>query len=360
METGIKRLPGDEAFYYRHDKMGNLDGMISTHVDDFILAGRERFIEEITERVKIKLDISKMEDLVFRFTGIDVKKTEGGIEISMNDYAGSLEKINVRDGKADEPLTREEIKVFRKYVGKLNWLASNTRPDLSVYAMDLARRQKKAVLRDLRDVNRVLKKVEERESKVIFGKVARKEDLCVMAISDASYSQEDKSVAGEMILLGSKETKKAVPMFWKSGVIRKICTSPKAAETRGVMKIVDDAVNIKKQLKVLMKMEISLRVFTDSRPLLESVGSSSQVAEKQIRQSIAFLKQSLEDGDVDSYAWIEGKEIVADVLTKQGSKRDTLEEIMDKNYFRNAQDENNVVQYVDGEIGIRNLTMKQR
>ena len=51
--------------------------------------------------------------------------------------------------------------------------------------MDLARRQKGAALKDLRDINRVLKKVEEKENKVIFGRVADKEDFCVIGVSDA-------------------------------------------------------------------------------------------------------------------------------------------------------------------------------
>ena len=230
-ETGMKRLPGDEAFYYCHDDKGVLEGMISSHVDDFILAGKDEFINEITEKVKKKLDISKMEDGDFRFTGIDVKKVGDKIEISMNDYAKSLEKINVRDGKPDEILTKEEMKIYRKYVGKLSWLANNTRPDLAVYVMTLARKQKGATLKDLRDINRVLKKVEEKENKVIFGKVSYKKDLCVIAVSDASYHQGEHSVAGEIIILGSKTTKMATPMYWKSGVIRKVCLSPKAAET---------------------------------------------------------------------------------------------------------------------------------
>ena len=34
------------------------------------------------------------------------------------------------------------------------------------------------------------------------------------------------------IMLGSKIEKSASPMFWKSGVIRKICLSPKSADQR--------------------------------------------------------------------------------------------------------------------------------
>ena len=176
------------------------------------------------------------------------------------------------------------MRLLRKYVGKLNWLATNTRPDIAIYALDLAKKQKNATLKDLRNINRVIKKVHAKDSKVKFGRVAKKEDLCITGISDASHNQEDNSIAGEMILLSSKTTEAASPIYWKSGVIRKICTSPKAAETRSLMKLVDDSTNMMKQLSILMNYKIPLRIFTDSRPLLESIGSSSQIAEKALRQ----------------------------------------------------------------------------
>ena len=37
-ECGLRILDGDEVFYLRHDIDGNLDGMVSSHVDAFILA----------------------------------------------------------------------------------------------------------------------------------------------------------------------------------------------------------------------------------------------------------------------------------------------------------------------------------
>jgi hypothetical protein len=306
------------------------------------------------------LDVSKVEDREFRFTGIDVKEVAGGIEISMEDYSKSLEAIKIREGRPDEKLTREEMKVLRKFVGKLNWLASNTRPDISIYALDLAKRQKNATLKDLRNINRIIKRVHEKESRVVFGRIAEKNDLCIAGICDASHHQEDNSVAGEMILLCSKSTEVASSVYWKSGVIRKVCTSPKAAETRSLMKLVDDSTNLTKQLSKLMNVKIMTRIYTDSRPLLESIGSSSQVAEKALRQSIAFLKQALEDGEIEQYSWIEGTEIVADVLTKQGSYKDSLDEIIKENRFRHAQNKDNLVTYENDEITIKNLTTKKK
>ena len=61
-----------------------------------------------------------------------------------------------------------------------------------------------------------------------------------------------------IIMLGIKTEKNASPMFWKRGIIRKICTSPKTAETRGVMKMVDEYFD---------EREDKLKVFKDSKEM---------------------------------------------------------------------------------------------
>ena len=56
--------------------------------------------------------------------------------------------MEVREDRPDEMLTKDELKILRKYVGKLNWLAANTRPDIAIYALDLAKKQRKATIKD--------------------------------------------------------------------------------------------------------------------------------------------------------------------------------------------------------------------
>ena len=46
-----------------------------------------------------------MEDKELRFTGMNVKKEGDVIVVSMEDYAKSLEKIDIRKGMPDDPLT---------------------------------------------------------------------------------------------------------------------------------------------------------------------------------------------------------------------------------------------------------------
>ena len=52
-------------------------------MDDILLAGNERFMQEITNKMMEKLDISKLEENVFRFRGIDLQKEGHKIVISM-------------------------------------------------------------------------------------------------------------------------------------------------------------------------------------------------------------------------------------------------------------------------------------
>ena len=72
----------------------------------------------------------------------------------------------------------------------------------------------------------------------------------------------------------------------------------------------DDGLHMAKQLSHLLNVNIKTRLFTDLRPLLESIGSSRQIKKKALRKSLSYLKQSLQDEDVFAYSWIPGVEIV--------------------------------------------------
>ena len=117
-ELGLEVLEGNSAYFYMM-KDGELFGQISTHVDDFNMAGEKEFIEDMVEKISGELKVSKVEHGQFRFTGIDFKKTPEGIEMSMEDYARSMEKIGAFRSGTNELLTTLETKVYRKYTGKL-------------------------------------------------------------------------------------------------------------------------------------------------------------------------------------------------------------------------------------------------
>ena len=128
-------------------------------MDDFTLAGTEDFINEVLETVSRELTVSKIEKDNFRYTGIDVKTVEDGIQIEMEDYVESLEEVKeIWKANRDDPQTKTELKVFRKMTGKLSWLANSTCPNLSYTALAMSKKNNSAQTKDLRDITRMLKK----------------------------------------------------------------------------------------------------------------------------------------------------------------------------------------------------------
>ena len=114
----LKTLPGDDAVYYEH-KNGKLMGLILSHVDDFTIAGNTEFVKRIVTGIKERFTVSKVEEDNFRFTGLDVKTKDGKIQISMEDYAESINEIKeIRKADRNEKPTTAELKEYRKYTEK--------------------------------------------------------------------------------------------------------------------------------------------------------------------------------------------------------------------------------------------------
>merc|ERR1712112_640775 len=97
--------------------------------DDFTVAGEEEFVKRVVKGINDKFTVSKVEEDEFRFTGLDVKVKEETIEVSMEDYASSVEPIvEIRKADRAEKLTSLELKEYRKYTGKIS--RNQTRSEL--------------------------------------------------------------------------------------------------------------------------------------------------------------------------------------------------------------------------------------
>ena len=152
--------------------------------------------------------LSKVEKDVFRFTGLDVKVVTDGIKILMEDYSQSLKDItDIRKvDDRNEELSKLEMKLYRKMTGKIAWLANSTRPDLCYLAMQMSKKNQGVTIADLRDVNRILKKVRERESLIKYKYIGGKDNLIIVGVGDASYKQDDKAIGGIFLFLGKSVT----------------------------------------------------------------------------------------------------------------------------------------------------------
>ena len=58
-----------------------------------MIAGEDEFVDRKVKGIERKFTVSKDEEDKFWFTGLDLKAGNGKIEVSMEDYANSVEEI---------------------------------------------------------------------------------------------------------------------------------------------------------------------------------------------------------------------------------------------------------------------------
>merc|ERR1712002_1143013 len=287
----------------------------------------------IVAGIKGKFTVSKVEEDNFRFTGLDVKTRNDQIEISMEDYAESIKEIEeIRKASRDEKLTNAELKEYRKYTGKISWLAQGNRPDLSYSTLNLVKKNNNAAISDLRNVNRIVEKVKNEENKIIYGKIGDREALQVVGIVYASYKSDEKSIGRMMIVLTNENMTKASPLMWKAKQRDRVCHSSKDAETLAMTKMIDELVYMSRHVEILLygdyRKRMNVRILTDSEPTLESIASAKQIERKGLRMVVQEMKDKLRDGEINSYQWVSTKQIWADGLTKEMAMTEGLRKLL--------------------------------
>ena len=240
----------------------------------------------------------------------------------------TLEPIDVDTNEdGDTKLDKQKLKEFRAASGKITWLAEQTRPDLAFDVIDMSSHNKDATVKDVRTMNKIMRKAKEYKSVVRFTRVGNFEDLKVLSIADGAYCKKEektKSVMGRFVFLTNQEESVILPIIWKSKTIPTVCKSAIAAETRSVDKAIEDGIYIARCMREIYtgdrgEAQIPVDVITDSKPLIDSIDSTKQIDDDLLRPLIKSMKQMLDAKMLNSIRWCDTHVMVADVLTKAGA-----------------------------------------
>ena len=347
-KLNCKQITGDSALYTYHGKNNKLQGVLGMHVDDLWTAGSEEFQQKVVKPLKEKYEFGKEETRNFRFTGININQTAAGIEINQQEYCNSIQEINIPDKRNTErELNLEEYKAFRGAVGKLNWLQEATRPDLSFDTLNMSMKTKHATVADVNKMNKIIKKAkdEAEQSKIVYSKIDKFENLKIFGFSDASYKTVDdktRSVEGRILFLTNGE--KSCPIMWKAKKIPRVADSTKTAETLAADKTLDDAIFYARMIREIYTGEksfkqIPVEMFTDSKPLHESLYSTKQVDRKSIRHVIQIMKDSIERGEAQQFHWIDTKNMLADIFTKDSADSEVIRKVLEQGSLKCVLDQ---------------------
>ena len=312
----------DEAlFYWRHE--GRCEGVLVIHVDDFLYGGSTKF-ENLIQNIKTIFTVGSEETVPMKYLGMNIDESDGDIYFSQDSYIDSMEEVEIQQ-KTDKSrvLSEDEQALFRKICGQLNWISTQSRPDIAFDVCQLSTRLNTATVQDILQANKVLRKVKQNRFSLKY--VALKQPWKLVVYCDASYANlKDGSSQGGMIIFLVDGEGRASPITWISKKLRRVCRSTIAAETMSLLDAVDTSVWLSHLLDELKDKQLhTTEIYTDNMSLTEAVHSTKAMEEKRLRVDIAALRESVKRKEI-TVNLVDTKSQLADVFTKQGVNTQTL------------------------------------
>ena len=92
------------------------------------------------------------------------------------------------------------------------------------------------------------------------------------------------------------------------------------AECLALVEDLKEISSVRDVIKIVFKLEekvIPVKGIIDNKSTVVAVHSTTAVSDKKLRRDIGIIKQMLSEGNVILLAWIQGKDQLADVMTKR-------------------------------------------
>lgn len=170
LKLGCVQLKTDPAMFYWY-RMDKLAGMFLIHVDDFLWSGLEEFSVQVIEKVRGIFKVGKEACETFRYLGLDIKQGTSFITLDQKSYIKSILPIPIshaRSSNKNDALNKEETDALRSIIGQLNWVSTQSRPDISYDVLELSNSLKSPKVENLCKANKIIKKLHLSESHIIF------------------------------------------------------------------------------------------------------------------------------------------------------------------------------------------------
>ena len=321
-ECGCEQSKYDPAlFMYKVD--GKLEGLVGTHVDDFLHAGNRNFDDRVMAVINREFKVGKVEEKNFKYTGFQISQDHTSLRVDQFHYVEKI-VINVAQKKLkSEPLSEEELSKLRSNVGALQWIARGTRPDIGFESVDLSTKFNRATYDDLHRSVKTLKHIKGDKEKCFFivPRLGEFNQWRIEVSSDASWANHSdgiNSMSGHVVLLVG-EGNVSVPINWESGKVQRVVNSTLAAEMLACKKSLEDAFLIKTIVEEILPVTLKINGKVDHKGAVQSINSTNTTADKRVRIDTACIREMIERGEVNSVSHCAGKDQIADCLTKKGA-----------------------------------------
>jgi hypothetical protein len=323
-------------FFWIND--GVFSGIMCVHVDDILWGGTPDFKAAVIIPLCQKIIIGSTNTATFRYIGVHLSQEQNfSVTVNQVDYAKSLEEVELskqRSAQRSSHLEKGESDEFRSLLGQLNWLATQTRPDVAFDVCELSTSLSGATVEEVLRANKVLKRIKQHPVMLHFCGLEEPEQLCIECYSDASFGnlQGGGSQGGYVVFLADHRGCKCL-VSWQSRKVRRVVKSTLAAETLALLDAAESGIFVANMLSELLNIGSSrptVKCFVDNKSLVESLHSTKNVDDKHLRINIAVLRDMIEKRDI-TVSWVQSAKQLANALTKRGADTGLLLSVVQDN-----------------------------
>lgn len=358
----------DQCVYTLRDPSNNkLVGVMGVHVDDTAVAGEGKIFESAIKALKERFPYRKWRTRSGEFCGAWYdQKDDGTIHMSMSGFVDKIRPINIpKHAEKGSPLTPAQIKVLRAVNGSLNWLSSQSRPDLAVQTSLSQQAFPNPTIDDLRCANQAVRRARQEKDLGISFSPIPVDELTVICHSDAAWANRGHHTqAGYVIAFTQaqmQEGKESMwcPASWRSHKLSRAVSSTLGAEAQSMSvatstvewlclllsEILDGPLNIPECRKVLSRRRPIL--VTDCKSLydhLHSPSSPTSIEDRRTSIDIVIIRESCRLMNA-FIRWVPTNRMIADGLTKDcGDPVDLLRSCWKRSKYQ-ISDEDSVLQH---------------
>ena len=183
----------------------------------------------------------------------------------------------------------------------MNWVASQTRPDISYDVCVIGNIGKQPKVKLLKTANRALKKLKNQSLALNYPSLGSPEKLEVVAYSDATYaSLSDGASQGALMVFVKGHNGLVAPILWQSKKLVRVTKSPLASETSAAGEAADAGFSVASMLaEILKKPQLpTVHCFTDSKSLVENAMNTKMPSDRKLRVDVSRLRQMIENDEI--------------------------------------------------------------
>ena len=339
LQLGCVQSSIDKALFMWRDSSNQLAGMFILHVDDFLYAGSQTFLETVVKKVCEIYKVGSKGTDIFRYIGLEISTNQTETTLSQQRYIDSIKEIPISSAqklRKHDKVTSEEEKLLRTAIGQLNWVATQTRPDISYDVLELSMITNRATVDHLLQANKVIRKLKSESLQIKFPRLGNLSNLQLLLFNDASYANlpDGTSSTGGRVVFLYGEGDKCCPISWSSTKIKRVVRSTLAAETLSFADGSEEVFVVGCLLTELIygksdqQNRIPIKSFVDNKSLVQNIHSTTMVSEKRLRINMGVIYEMVRDNKM-SVKWIEASYQLADSLTKRGaSSRELIKVLM--------------------------------